>query len=200
MKKEHIYFFLVFATFIVSFVSLGISLPRCDWDNGMDYLGVIVAILAVLVTVLIGLQLYNYIFARENIKQIVDGEIQKMVKDYELVTQAHDNILEGYEFVVSDYCNEKIVNAIMSALQCLTKCDNINMKNSCLDYVMNESHRFIVVYSSDNGLRIYKGKRDEYLFVLSKIDHKYVAELRRYVEIAAEVEQPHRKIDEGKNN
>ena len=42
MKKEHIYFFLVIATFIVSFVSLGISLPRCDWSNGIDYLGVIV--------------------------------------------------------------------------------------------------------------------------------------------------------------
>lgn len=54
MKKEHIYLFLVIATFIVSFVSLGFSLPRDLSDVSVDYLGVIVAILAVLVTILIG--------------------------------------------------------------------------------------------------------------------------------------------------
>ena len=52
---------MFFATFVVSFVSLGMSCSREEWRNGMDYLGIIVGILALLVTVLIGLQLCIYL-------------------------------------------------------------------------------------------------------------------------------------------
>ena len=101
----------------------------------MDYLGVIVGILAVLVTILIGLQLYNYIFAKENIKQIIDEEIRKMGKDFEHVTSAHEKMLGGYDFVVTDYCNEKIVDSIMMALKDLIECENSKMRDSCIDYM-----------------------------------------------------------------
>lgn len=74
MKKEHILYYAIFASFLVSLVSLGISVPRNPEDLGIDYLGVIVGILSVLVTVLVGLQLYNYIYAQENIKQIVNQQ------------------------------------------------------------------------------------------------------------------------------
>lgn len=190
MKKEQIYFFLVLATFIVSFVSLGFSLPRCEWSNGMDYLGVIVGILAVLVTILIGLQLYNYIFARENIKQIIEEEIRKMGKDFEHVTSAHEKMLAGYDFVVTDYCNEKIADSIMMALKDLTECDNPKMRDSSIDYIMVECHKFVSDYAQDNGPRIYKDKRAEYLFILKKVEHMYMPELKKYVEDAVEVE-PH---------
>lgn len=71
MKKDHIIYYKFFATFVVSFINLGVSCGREEWRNGMDYLGVVVCILALLVTVLIGLQLYNYIYARENISSMM---------------------------------------------------------------------------------------------------------------------------------
>lgn len=190
MKKEHIYFYLVLATFIVSFVSLGFSLPRVEWSNGIDYLGVIVGILAVLVTVLIGLQLYNYIFARENLKQIIDGEVIKMIKDYEHVTAAHDKVHDGYDYIVTRFVNEKITDAIMTSIKELEHCENPAMKSNCLDYVMKESHSFLEHYRREDGPRIYVGKRTEYLYLLKKVDHMYVPELVEYIEAATEVE-PH---------
>ena len=200
MRKEQIYFFLVLATFIVSFVSLGFSLPRCEWSNGIDYLGVIVCILAVLVTVLIGLQLYNYIFARENIKQIIDEEIRKMVKDFEHVTSAHEKMLGGYDFVVTDYCNEKIADSIMMALKDLIECGNPKMRDSSIDYVMVECHKFVSDYSQDNRPRIYKDKRAEYLFILKKVDHMYMPELKKYIEDATEVEPHEQRMEENSGN
>lgn len=190
MKKEHIYFYLFIATFIVSFVSLGFSLPRESWCTGVDYLGVIVGILAVLVTILIGLQLYNYIFARENIQQIVDTEIQKMVKDYEHVTEARNMVFSGYDFIVSDFNAAKIIDRIMEALKEIEQCENTTMKSYTLRDTMEEAHVFL---SSDNvpkEPRIYKGKRAEYLFTLKKLEHMYESELRQYIERAVEVE-PH---------
>lgn len=188
MKKEHIIFFVVFATFLVSFVSLGISCYRTEVDLDLDYMGVIVGILALLVTVLIGLQLYNYIFARENIKLIVDEQVKKMIEDYEQVTKARDLLIEGFEYLVSEFVNEKIADHIIKSLQELDKCQNEIMKEHCLDYVMEEAHKLCTVYAEERGQRIYKDKRFEYLYVLKKVDHKYTPELISYIENAEEVD------------
>lgn len=188
MKKEHIIFFVIFATFLVSFVSLGISCYRTEVDLDLDYMGVIVGILALLVTVLIGLQLYNYIFARENIKLIVDEQVKKMIEDYEQVTKARDLLIEGFEYLVSEFVNEKITDHIIRSLQELDKCQNGIMKERCLDYVMEEAHKLCTVYTEVNGRKIYKNRKPDYLYVLKKVDHKYTLELINYIEKAEEVE------------
>lgn len=192
MKKEHIVFFIIFATFLVSFVSLGISCYRAGENLAFDYLGVIVGILALLVTVLIGLQLYNYIYARENIKQIVNEEIRKMVDDYGHLTKAKDYTIDGYDYIVTRYINEKIMDCLMKALQEIVQCENLEMRKHGIEYVMNEAHHFCEDYQHEDGPRIYKGKRDEYRYILDHIDHKYKAEVLRYINDAAEVE-PHPK-------
>ena len=198
MKKEHIYFYLVLATFIVSFVSLGISLSRNNRCTGFDYLGVIVGILAVLVTILIGLQLYNYIFVRENIQQIVDAEIQKMVKDYEHVTEARNKVFSAYDFLVTDFNAPKIIDRIMEALKEIEQCENATMKSYTLRDTMEEAHVFLSSNDAPKEPRIYKGKRAEYLFTLKKVEHMYEPELRQYIEKAIEVD-PHPQKTIGTN-
>ena len=188
MKKEHIIIFIIFSTFLVSFVSLGISCYRTEVDLDLDYMGVIVGILALLVTVLIGLQLYNYIFARENIKLIVDEQVKKMIEDYEQVTKARDLVIEGYEYIVSEFLNEKIADHIIMSLCELKKCHNEIMKDHCLDYVMEEAHKLCTYYAEERGRKIYKDKKTDYLYVLRKVDHKYTPELISYIEKAEEVD------------
>lgn len=188
MKKEHILYYAIFASFLVSLVSLGISVHRNPEELGIDYLGVIVGILAVLVTVLVGLQLYNYIYAQEHIKQIVNQQVQTMVKDYESVTKARDIIYRSYDFVVSDFYSEKMMGAIINAIIELDNCTNDTMKKNGMEYVMKEAHDFIRD-SSESEPRIYEGKKAEYLFTLERVNHKYVMELRNYIERAVEVEE-----------
>lgn len=191
MKKEHIFFFIIFVTFLVSFVSLGISCFRAEMSLGLDYMGVIVGILALLVTILIGLQLYNYIFARENIKLIVDEQVKKMIEDYEQVTKARDLVIEGYEYIVSEFINEKIADHIIMSLCELKKCHNEIMKDYCLDYVMEEAHKLCTYYAEERERKIYKDKKLDCLHVLRKVDHKYTPELINYIENAEEVD-PHK--------
>ena len=119
-----------------------------------------------------------------------------MVKDYEHVTRAHDKVSEGYDYLVTHYQNEKIIDAIISSIKELMQCDNPEMRNSCLDYIMTESHQFMQDYSREDGPRIYREKRDEYLFILNKVEHMYVAELRKYIEDAKEVPLHSSKTEE----
>lgn len=187
MKKEHIVYYMFFATFVVSFVSLGMSCGREEWRNGMDYLGIIVGILALLVTVLIGLQLYNYIYARETIESMMNEAIRKMEADYKHITKARDMITNSYQFVVMEYNAAKIADGIMEALKETKKCGNVEMRKSSLEYIMNEAHG-LCNNKSGNGKQIQTGKRTEYLYVLEHVDHLYKEELKRYVEEATEVE------------
>ena len=185
MKKEHIIYFMFFATFVVSFVSLGMSCGREEWKNGMDYLGVIVGILALLVTVLIGLQLYNYIYARENIESMMNEAIHKMESDYKHTTAARDIFSNRFVMVVSDYDCARITDCIVNALAEVHKCNNVDMSRNTLDYIMEEAHKLCCEYSV-NGKMIKEGKRAEYLYILKQVDHKYIDELMEYVKLAAE--------------
>ncbi len=171
------------------FVSIIVLVNYCPTQNlRFDYLGVIVGILALLVTVLIGLQLYNYIFARENVKLIVDDQIRRMVSDYEHISKARDNVYEGFEFVVNDYVNEKITDHIIAALQELDRCENADMKEHCLEFVMKEAHLLCTDYTEARGRKIYKNKRQDYLYVMKGVDHKYSPELVNYIQNAEEVD------------
>ena len=172
MKKEHISYYISFATIIVSFISLGISCYRKETNLELDYLGMITGLLAVLVTVLIGLQLYNYIYAR----------------NHNHVSISRNYVTDSFEFIVGDFGCSKIADGIMKALDEISKCENPDLKTHSLDFIMNESHKLVTDYSKE-GKYIYKNKRPEYLHILKHIDHKYIPELVEYVKIAAEMEE-----------
>lgn len=188
MKKEHISYYISFATIIVSFISLGISCYRKETNLELDYLGIIIGILAVLVTVLIGLQLYNYIYGRNHIQHIIDESVQRMVSDINHVSISRDYVTGSFVFIVDVIGCSKIADGIMKALDEISKCENPNLKTHGLDFIMDESHKLVTDYSKE-GKYIYKGKRPEYLHILKHIDHKYIPELVEYVKIAAEMEE-----------
>lgn len=188
MKKEHIYYYISFATIFVSFISIGVSCYRKDINLELDYLGIIIGILAVLVTVLIGLQLYNYIYARDHIQQIIDESVKMMVSDFNHVSISRDCVTGSFEFVVADFGCSKIADGIIKALDEISKCENPDMRTHGLDFIMDEAHKLITDYSKE-GKYIYKDKRSEYLYILKHIDHKYLPELVEYVKTAAESEK-----------
>lgn len=188
MKKEHISYYISFATILVSFASLGIACYRKDGNLEFDYLGVITGMLAVLVTVLIGLQLYNYIYARDHVQRIIDDAIQKMVSDFSHVTISREHIINSFEIVITSFDCPKIADGIMKALDEISRCENLEMRQHSLDYIMNEAHKMVTDYSQ-NGKFIYKDKRAEYLHILKQIDHKYQPELFEFVKIAVEMDK-----------
>ncbi len=60
------------------------------------------------------------------------------------------------------------------------------MRENTLDYIMEEAHKLCTVYSVD-GKFIKPDKREEYLYVVKKIDHKYASELMEYIRVAIEM-------------
>ena len=80
---------------VASFIALALSAPREIEPNklGFDYLGIIVAILAVFATLLLGMQLYHVFRVMEDADEVQKAKLK--IDDYEkkveeLITQAEN--------------------------------------------------------------------------------------------------------------
>ena len=65
---------------ITSFIALAFAVPRDPAQLSIDYLGVIVSILAIFATLLLGMQLYNVFKLKEDADQV--NEAKKLIEEY----------------------------------------------------------------------------------------------------------------------
>lgn len=59
---------------ICGFIALAVAAPRDVPNLGLDYLGIIVAILAALITMLVGMQLYNALKLKEDAREVSNAK------------------------------------------------------------------------------------------------------------------------------
>lgn len=108
---------------IAGFVALAINAPRATDQLGFDYLGFIVAILAIFATLLLGLQLYNVFKLKEDAddvhkaKQRIDNYTRQM-EEFTKRSEALSQTLEQLSQKTSNIEEEiKTLNDIASDLE-----------------------------------------------------------------------------------
>ena len=84
-KNKHDALAIIFSAIaiVASFIALALSAPREIEPNklGFDYLGIIVAILAVFATLLLGMQLYHVFRVKEDADEVQKAKLK--IDDYE---------------------------------------------------------------------------------------------------------------------
>lgn len=78
MKKENIALGLSGIAIVISIIAICVVCPH-KAELGFDYQGIIVAILSLLVTILLGWQIYNAIYIKESLKKEVEVSLKGMV-------------------------------------------------------------------------------------------------------------------------
>lgn len=117
MKKEHIPYYISILSLIVSGIAIGVSCYRTK-ELSMDYMGVIVGILSLLVTALLTWNIYTVIDVKsiredyEELKSKMDTE-KKRLRDYVNIiqnfTMANVRLTENkYGDALGIYCNAAI--------------------------------------------------------------------------------------------
>lgn len=138
--------------FAMSIISLCNSLPR---TNGIDYIGVIVGILSLLVTLLIGWQLINYFVVEKRMR----GYAQKLIEKYGHSVNCYVRAL----YAVQAYQNnntEKGIDASISAIKEGLK----GYDKDSVSLPMSQLKELAKHYKPENyNVRIYKGARNEYI-------------------------------------
>lgn len=149
----------------------------------MDWAGVLVGALALLVTVLIGWQILNAVQLHRTLRE-VNARIKKEVDDYDHTVSA----LVMQLFTIQEYFNknhfEKAIDRFMEALAEANKGSRSEeVRDGILSYllVIKQKHDFYKEKELPSGIFVIKGKREPYLEILSSIKNKEAKEIALFI-------------------
>lgn len=140
-------------------------------------------VLSILVTVLIGWNILNYMQFKDSMKKIAQEEVKTVTEDYKAVLNGL-TMLNGKNAILTGNFAYLIDNSF-DALQKILECKNEELSKFAIDYVMN----FINEVSQIGKAKIFKGKRNEYIYILGKISHKHKNTIMEFLETADEEER-----------
>lgn len=194
MKKENIALGLSSIAIAVSIIALCISAYRTP-ELGFDYMGVLVGILALLVTILIGWQVFNAIQMQTTLREI-NSRMNKEIDDYDhtvsaLVVQLHSII---------EYFNKRYyAKAIDRFIYCLDEANKGSRSDEVIEgifsYLLAIKDEYKRLEEKEKEFQTYifilKGKREHYINILSKIRRKEASEIIAFISELEEREDFH---------
>lgn len=165
-KTERIILYIIIiASFAMSTVAMCRSFPRI---YGIDYIGVIVGILSLLVTILIGWNIYTVVDFNRKVNSmghkvheatnILNAEINHIIRGYAAFLSAQHQETQGHiSFAVEGY-----MTAIEESLQS-RETEPAKLGINGLLELLSQSHSGIIVFCFD------KEQRERYISILYKL-------------------------------
>ena len=215
-NKTFVYISLGASLFSLA-VSICVLVNYCPTQNlRFDYMGVIVGILALLVTALIGAQVGQYVFVDRKIQKItrtlarvISRRVaQEEAKDVAMATALEvvgglpedisivlkgKNLLRDSSSCVMDGEMMKCIDYIMQALKEFKKCKSEALYMSAIDDALDQLRVYFEYCEKNGGIRILKGKRLDYETILKDIRSEYLSVCQEYLAKADEKDEQYDK-------
>ncbi len=161
---------------------------KIEYDSGnaiMSAFSIIVTILIGTVTVLIAWQVYNHYVAKDEVRKMVEKETKQLAED---TWNILDSIISSANLVSFSQGNHKDFDAYMHGIAIAKKCKTTTLKDQAINDIIERFHHLYVECKDSEDMKIIKGKRKEYEHLCTGIDHKYIEELKDYINNAVEVD------------
>lgn len=169
---------------ICSIVAICISLPSTS-ELGIDYIGVIVGILSLLVTILIGWQIYNAITIEKKIKDETES-LKKEISDYlENDNGTRDSLsmyvlgLTHARIALIEHDYEDAFACFINALDSVSKIDE---NEGCIEEALRGVHSMTKEAVEKNiPIPINVDQKEEYIETLRQVKDKRAIEVINYI-------------------
>ena len=156
----------------------------------MSTFSILITILIGAITILIAWQVYNHYVAKEEVKRMIEEEAQTLPKDIWTLIDSNTMAEEDTCHFITKIPSYDMVDAHMRALEIAKKCHIDILKENAIDFAMLRFHQLYVnCQTKDIQKSIVKGKRKEYEYICDGIEHKYIKELKDYIDNAIEEEK-----------
>lgn len=195
---ERKYLCLLIIALLISMVSITVSIIafwsscKLEYDSGnalMSAFSIMVTILIGAVTVLIAWQVYNHYVAKDEVRQMVEEETKKLADDIWHVLDSNENSSDDACYIAtSDIRDYMQLDAYIRGIEIAKKCHLASLKEYSINYALERFHQLYIESKEKGEMHITKGKRKEYEHLCTGIDHKYIEELRDYIQNAVEVD------------
>lgn len=162
-----------------SLIALAVSFSGANEETSI---GDTLTVISLLVTVLVGWNILNYMQFKDSMTKIAREEVKSVTEDYKAVLNGL-TMLNGKNAILTGNFAYLIDNSF-DALRKIVMCKDEELSGFAIDYVMD----FIHELSQAKKAKILKGKREEYIYILGNISHKHKASIMRVLEEAEETE------------
>lgn len=186
MKKEYSILISV-ASLLLSVIAVCVSVWRSP-ELSFDYQGVLVGVLSLLVTVLVGFQIYNSVDVNRKMNEIetVSRNIARMESSKSIhATKSYFHTHEGIENYRGHFVTIAIDEFMIALQEGVLSEDNDMLEKPYyyLDTIMRENK---------NGYPILKGEKDKYISILSSVPiyKDGMGKLIRFISISEETDYP----------
>lgn len=161
---------------------------KLEFDSGnaiMSTFSIIITILIGTVTVLIAWQVYNHYVAKDEVRKMMEEETKQIAKD---TWNIIDSIKSSANLVSFSQGHHKDFDAYMRGIEAAKKCKTTSFKDQAINNIVERFHHLYAECKNREEMTIIKGKRKEYEHLCTGIDHKYIEELKDYINNAVEVD------------
>lgn len=199
---------IIWIAIILSIIAIIIATIRCE-PITLDWMGVLVGILSLLVTILLGWQIYNALRIEHQIKNFenkIEDKIQEIEKNIQHLPKDYSHVLRGvmmYQSLSIGTSNSAyIIMIAMDAIHEMLNCSDISVRSFAIDeileavYILYEKNKETLGQKGLEKFQIYKGKKAKYIYDLNKIDNMYVGYIKDAIEKAPEVSEEEFPKDE----
>lgn len=160
-----------------------------EYSSNLGWAGVVVTVLSVLVTALIGYQIYNHIQIRNEMKKVVENALQDYKRNTIPIFKGVINIANSKAYFLSNF--PQAIDDDMNSLEDILKSDDGELRQLAIKLIMDNLYS-IKIALTKMGLKpqIYIGKRSKYLYLLNKIDNEYKDDIIELIRVSVEIELP----------
>lgn len=179
---------------LISLVALTIGIIafwsscKIEYDSGnaiMSAFSIMVTILIGTVTVLIAWQVYNHYVAKDEVRKMTEEESLKLAGD---IIRIIESTAHSSQFISFSSTDNKNLDDYMQGIASAKGCENSSLREYCINFALVQFHNLYLNSKERGEMHITKGKRKEYEHLCNNIDHKYIEELKDYIQNAVEVE------------
>lgn len=154
----------------------------------LSYASILIAALSVIVTVLIGWQITNYIFFEKRMRKIVQKEMRKNQNDLGHIIKGITIISNSKAFLCSRFIQS--IDDNMLALEEIQKSQNTELNQPSVNFIMENLHaaKTAIDKYRSSRYKVYRGRKMIYLYLLEQVTHPYKEEIVNMIMTAEEMD------------
>lgn len=151
-----------------------------------DLMAGLVGILSLLVTALIGWQIFNFIFIKQEVSKLIKEEIEYSFRDFNHILKGVVNVSNSKAFFMG--MMPQALDDNMIALESILQSKNQELILFALDVVMNNLNEIKKDMEAREKVEIWENRKPKYLFLLEQTNHPFTCGIINVVNKAVEIE------------
>lgn len=194
-KKAYIIISII--SLVISLVALIIAIiafwSSCEMSYNnenaiMSTFSILVTVLITFMVFLLGWQLYKYYVAKDEVNRIIEQKVPELALDiWKVLDTINKSQEDTFLLATNDVADYQKIEIYIRSLEIAKGCSVEYLKEYGINYVLDRFVQFYKYVDEEDGMHIYKGKKEEYMHVCENINHRDIWKLRYYILNATEV-------------